>query len=345
MELPATVPQVAIHHPGYARRSCLFLLPAYDCPPPSAATPASIPAHLFGVHVGTVLAARTVIAANRRGRLTTDRAGSTAITHTGDDILPAGTYYYHADGFASDAPYPVCPSFGEWEFDIDAIPPAWLEAHAAAQPVACEAKFPSFAESQAADAVRYHDTCCIISGYRSSVQTAHLVSTDELAWFVANDMIIYNMGRIQATTNPAHVVDDPRNLFVCRSDLHTNFDTRHAFVLVYKQNMLVPHWVTHTPDFPATYHNRVIMPERHHRLAIEFLWACFAWAVLPLISPFVHTKGHRLQITTDPMTGETSEILSGTLETVELLGDRRARQKAITRQLCNFSTKRKRATS
>ncbi|KAI9779335.1 MAG: hypothetical protein M1839_007443 [Geoglossum umbratile] len=106
-------------------------------------------------------------------------------------------------------------------------------------------------------------------------------------------MECYNLNRFLPRDR---TIDDVNNLMALRADLHFAFDQR-VFVFVPKPvappssnttTRFVTHILQQTSEIGPLYHNASILPIRGVRS--EFLLARFAWAIFPLVIPFL-SKG------------------------------------------------------
>ncbi|KAF8241294.1 hypothetical protein K440DRAFT_608510 [Wilcoxina mikolae CBS 423.85] len=253
---------VSIHHPDYSENCEIFSLPAYDTSD-----------GVIGVHYGTVEAACQIIACNQTGSLWNE-----------DNSLEPGTM--------SDAQYPICPSFDEWAFSAVAIPSEWrTTASAAPRPPASQA-VRLYSESQMSQAVSARDGVCRITGYGESTQNAHLIPVTQLRWFIANNMRQYNRTR-RNPRDPKHLIDDPRNGFLCRQDVNTTMDMG-TFCVVCKEDRFVVHFLQETLHLGPLYHNREFVLS--YDACVEFLWTRFAWSLFRMIGAFVVTTGRAIML-------------------------------------------------
>jgi hypothetical protein len=194
--------------------------------------------------------------------------------------------------------YPVIPSFDHWRFPHGQLPPPWNDLS-----VDLDASVP-FKGKMAALA---RDGTCRISGYGDATEAAHLVPLANGHWFSSNDMERYC--RFPADPHP---INDERNLITLRRDLHHLLDTRR-FTFAAKSvsgpppppaaepslapaapsatTQLALHVMLSSPSgqLADLYHNRAMQQHPVRGIAVEFLFARFAWTLftdenMPLLS-------------------------------------------------------------
>lgn len=131
------------------------------------------------------------------------------------------------------------------------------------------------------------DVSCRITAHREGTQIAHLVPASEQIWFADNNMSRYAM-HLRASP-----IDSGRNSILLRSDLHTLFDAKkfafvpkRAGVNAERLSFAVHAFVNEVDsEIVQLYHNVVLQPLSE--LALEFLFARFAWTIFPLVSEFL----------------------------------------------------------
>lgn len=143
------------------------------------------------------------------------------------------------------------------------MPPTWRAA---------ELKLPS----RPRDTIHARDKSCRITASVLGNEIAHLVPQKEDAWFAANQMTMY-AARTEAS--PANATNDTNNALLLRSDLHQAFDNRQL-VIVPKWRAWAIHVLSGLPgeELAVVYHN--VPPQALSGLAVEYLFARFAWTVL-----------------------------------------------------------------
>lgn len=102
-------------------------------------------------------------------------------------------------------------------------------------------------------------------------------------------MDIYNLNR---GLHGRYVTSDVQNCVLIRQDLLTIFDSK-AFVLVPKMGTMFVHFVKNGPNYAPAYHNCTTVKMD---VAAEFLYARFAWAILPLVSNFASKPQVRIKV-------------------------------------------------
>jgi hypothetical protein len=174
--------------------------------------------------------------------------------------------------------YPIVPTFANWEFPHNNLPPSWNE---------CDIPInPDHDVPRSGTQVLSRDIRCRITAYREGTENAHLVPTSETFWFGQNEMTRY--------TTTLSSIKDPRNLFLLRSDLYSIFDSK-KFAVVPKRStpnkdkpLLVVHSFVATVDSEITqlYHN--VSLQTLSGIAKEFLFARFSWTIFPLLCIFLN---------------------------------------------------------
>jgi hypothetical protein len=170
------------------------------------------------------------------------------------------------------APYPIVPSFQDWEFPHRRIPDFW--------------------PSTILDAPDLSTNACSLSAATLAVDKAHLIPKEERTWFSDNGMAIYGVSFSD--------IDNPVNTLPLRKDLHYNFDNR-LFAITPKIVQVGTEiatssiqYVTHILDRSAAelwpvYHNKLV--GCLHVSSPAYIFARFAWAVLLRVKEFV-AAGH-----------------------------------------------------
>ncbi|KAI1497540.1 hypothetical protein F5X99DRAFT_432968 [Biscogniauxia marginata] len=240
---------VTLRHPGYPDQSNIMLVfPALDPLPASAASSTSATTACFGFHHETARIACAIVANCRwDGFLSEEKGGQAKPVSLGpDDILPARNYSFHVP-HDTDMPnkYPIVPSFAHFQFPHDNLPSFWT--------LTPSLRFPR------------------------PQNLPRLSSFDHAeGWFNTNQMSQYS-SRPEALA--ANATDDVRNAVLLRSDLHGLLDQRR-FTLVPKAGVWVVHALSGLPsdELAALYHNVALQPLCG--LAVEYVFARFAWTVL-----------------------------------------------------------------
>ena len=195
--------------------------------------------------------------------------------------------------------YPIVPTFAEWEFPHNNLPPSWKECNIP--------RDPGHDVPRSGTQVLSRDIRCQITAYREGTEHAHLVPTSETFWFERNQMARYTR---------ASSITDPRNLFLLRSDLHSIFDSK-KFAVVPKRSipnkdkpLLVVHSFVATADSEITqlYHN--VSLQTLSGIAKEFLFARFSWTIFPLLCIFLNRGVPRALLVREEQ-GNTVKTFSG----------------------------------
>ena len=198
-------------------------------------------------------------------------------------LLSKRSYYFHlpiGSNDGGDGPYPIVPTFRDWEFPHDAVPDRWEQAlSSSAGP-----RGQVLAPSQLSTALRTRDKSCRITGCQEGTQVAHICPQSELDWWLSNSMSNYNK-RAGTTLN------DLCNAFLLRTDLHIAFDAS-KFVFVPKPDaqrgfQIVTHVMEPSSELEHLYHNRALQPLD---VSPATLFSRFAWSIFPLLGTFLSAQ-------------------------------------------------------
>lgn len=160
-------------------------------------------------------------------------------------------------------------------------------------------------------AVALRDGTCRISNFSDSSETAHLVPRNQGDWvrsslsvclsvfprfakvsyrqFSRNEMEVYNRNRHL----PSHLItSDIQNCLRLRSDIHGQLDAG-AFVFVPKCATSRIHFLKETREYGVLLHNR---ETEQFRVSPEFVYARFAWTILPLAQAFATKPGVKVSV-------------------------------------------------
>jgi hypothetical protein len=176
-------------------------------------------------------------------------------------------------------------SFRDWRFPHGSLPSYWTSCHIPNAPVG--RLLPR--QSTLTEAILARDLTCRLINHMESTEHAHLVLRNEQAWFDDNAMFQYtNLSRVDIDG-----IDDSLNGILLRSDVHTLFDQRR-FALVPKPSCdvtdrlsLVAHVLIPgvSSQLIQLYHN--VATQELTGVAMEFLFARFAWTIFPFIKGFL----------------------------------------------------------
>ncbi|KAJ3498356.1 hypothetical protein NLG97_g1186 [Lecanicillium saksenae] len=234
--------RVFLRHPGYPKNSStLLILTALDPQKNENSNQTQ-----YGLHYETARIACAIVANCRwDGFLSESNApDATPLALAPDDLLLGRDYYFHVPARDADAgPYPTIPSFEHFAFPHNNLPPTWN---------APELKL----LSRPRDTIHTRDKSCRITASVLGSEVAHLIPQKEDAWFAANQMTMY---AVRTEASPSNATNDTSNALLLRSDLHQAFDNR--------QLVLVPKWGAWAIHALSG-------------LAVEYLFARFAWTVL-----------------------------------------------------------------
>jgi hypothetical protein len=171
---------IRFRHPGYPNEfsDALFRLHCFD--------------DSGGLHHATAWLACAIVAGNEwEGYLSSDRLSGQRLAASMDEVLTESDYWFHIPNCSS--PYPVVPSFQNWQFPHHNLPPGWGHLPAPKDSVPQASLNTSFA-------IRVRDQSCRITQCRDCTDAAHLCPCSEHAWFNLNDMGAYNADQVLAGT-------------------------------------------------------------------------------------------------------------------------------------------------
>lgn len=277
---------IRFRHPGYSHLSeeedVLLYLPCTD---PKG-----------GLRHRTAKIACAIVANNAWEGYLSDKCDGGALTIGEDDLLTNKDYWFHVPNQRS--PYPVVPTFQDWKFPHDSMPPGWTYDPSPAKN--CPAV------SCIDEIVRYRDKTCRISNYRNQLEVAYVCPMAEKAWFGSNNMKIYNAD-VQLQSNKW--IDDQRNKFLLRSDLHRLMDNkanRSKLVIVPKFDKWMAHMLGPAQEYGVFYQNRMVHGITN--VSPQFLLARFAWAIFPLLNGFIaHGRPRHLVYLKNPKAREKGD--------------------------------------
>ncbi|PVH72188.1 hypothetical protein DL98DRAFT_470762 [Cadophora sp. DSE1049] len=328
----ATPPDAFLAPPTSQSRYIIFRHPGYDdarnvllklFAPDASSFSSSYSSSGFGLHAGYALAACGVVAGNRwdgwlsehRHRHGDESPRITFCAADRDKMLDKYSYYFHLPDEDDDdnnarSPYPIVPTFREWSFPHDQLPPSWTQS----APLEVPEQPQTYSVSGLTTALRQRDVSCRITGYREGLQTAHVCPQAEEDWYLRNGMSRYNSGNSES-------VDNPANALLLRADLHIAFD-KPSFVFVPKptdveSQQFVLHLLEPSREFESLYHNRAMQSVG---VSVELLFARFAWTILPLLAGFLKGKIlRRLRLSTaiNEATGEEMAPFFASVEQCE----------------------------
>ncbi|KAJ8125380.1 hypothetical protein O1611_g8259 [Lasiodiplodia mahajangana] len=195
-------------------------------------------------------------------------------------------------------PYEIVPSFGDWQFPHNKLPLEWKLPHTPPPGQQDTNPLPMAQET----------TRCYLTDFRMGINKCHLIPSEKSDWFGINGMARY-------ASSPTSTINDESNLAILRADFYQLFG-RRRFSIVPKPsttlpsrdsllstlpaepqpNALVIHVLEDDKDngeFPDLYQNASIQPKYVSKLSREFLFARFAWALFPLLRPFLQSSTPR----------------------------------------------------
>ncbi|KAH8679276.1 hypothetical protein BGZ61DRAFT_310947, partial [Ilyonectria robusta] len=246
---------ILFYRPGYPSPvNILFGLPRVDQSPSQP--------DLLGIDAQVALLACQIVANNAfaTGYLASDDKGTRCADTDPDSVLTRSEYCFFVQGDGKHE-YPVVPSFRDWQFPHDRLPPFWpLQT----------------TESKSTSNRRP------VTNTSYALTEAHIIPREETEWFLINGMHRYGSGRYD--------IDDLSNIVTLRSDVRICFD-RRVFAFVPKPyEHQVKEFVVHIldprhTDFVTSYQNRTVYLSE--MVSPEYLFARFAWAIIHLVKPFI----------------------------------------------------------
>jgi hypothetical protein len=225
------------------------------------------------LHYSLLHTACAIIADNRHdGYLSASgnpNAERIALDH--DDLVfcQPTNYYFHVP---DDPDYPVVPTFDNWRFP-NSLSSAWLSVSTDDDSNAARAT----TQSNSSAGVKMRDRTCRLSNHSSATETAHLCPEKEEAWYLHNDMQVWNSNQLP---NHINMTRDVANCLLLCSNLHKTFDDRIWVFFPKGPNILVAHFLQAAPDQAALYHNVTARPVQ---CKPHFVYARFAWAIISLL--------------------------------------------------------------
>lgn len=113
--------------------------------------------------------------------------------------------------------YPIVPSFGDWRFPHNRLPPEWKSPH---NPPNEPAISLSAQQTRLQHTPQARDRC-YLTDFRMGINKCHLVPGEKRDWFSMNGMAQY-------TASSAGDINDEANIAILRADLHQLFDQRRS---------------------------------------------------------------------------------------------------------------------
>ena len=157
--------------------------------------------------------------------------------------------------------------------------------------------YPVKTRSDASVAVKLRDgDQCRVSGRKEQLEVAHIIPLKEEDWFRNNDMYRYVFDPM---TQSQSAMSDINNLMLLRTDIHRSFDAEKMFVFCPKKpqprasNMVV-HLTSYSEEYSWLYQNTIAYSL--DPISREYLFARFAWAILPRVEPFLLRNVERLLV-------------------------------------------------
>ena len=295
---------IRFRHPGYpdvGHQNILLGLYAFDHPD-------------GGLHYGTAFLACAIVAANAfDGYLSETRAGP-KLEPEWDQILFKDDYYFHVPPTQESASpaheyqYPVYPTFQHWSFPHTNMPANWPDPLSPSALALTDLDLAPPSASALAAYVLRRDKNCLITSSKDYIENAHLCPREEDEWFKRNSMADYNINRVLGN----YVLDDVSNAVALRSDIHKAFDER-KFLLAYKNSTWAVHFLALTNELGGLYHNTPITLANN--VSPFFLLVRFAWAIFPLVRPFLENGvSRRVRVRVEDQNANLEEVKSASIK-------------------------------
>jgi hypothetical protein len=237
-----------------------------------------------GLEYGFAHTACSVIAGNRWDGFFTQGVDGSPLQLAHGDIMPKGEYYFQIGGSTLEVPYPIVPTFREWPFPHNNLPPSWADIIQPPLPTSGR----SYTPSNFSTAIIAQNITCRMSNFEEGTEAAHLCPRSELEWSRYNRMSIYNTS---PGLPPDRILDDTANALLLREDLHTQFDA-NKFVFVPKKGAdiaettsIVTHLLMPIQELGLLHHNVQLKPILNVHPA--FLLARFALAIFRFSEQFL----------------------------------------------------------
>lgn len=233
-----------------------------------------------GLQYDFVMVVCGIVTGNRWDGWLTESKNGPRVEKEPDEILEKGNYFFHLRPSNTGLPYPIVPSFREWNFPHDNLPERWKLFEYDSSPSKI------WKDREVALLVRDHS--CRICGYREGTKVADICPKEESDWYIRNQMDRYHCNMFSSG------LDDAANAALLREDLHLAFNNR-SLVFIPKcdadKGDGKVHFVTHvfeaSEEFEKLYHNHIL-----HKLTDvrpEYLFARLAWTIFPLLNIFLRS--------------------------------------------------------
>lgn len=267
-----------------------------------------------GLEFGFAHTACSLISGNRADGYFTSKIDGTALSFTHGDVMVLKDYYFQIPNSTRENPYPIVPTFRDWRYPHDDLPPLWFDS---IQPPS-RLSTRSYAPSNFSGAILAQNTSCRISDYIEATEAAHLCPRSELHWSRQNEMFQYNT---DPTLPPDRLLDDTANALLLRQDIHVLFDTG-KFVFIPKKGAdaaesinIVSHVLVPIQELGLLYHNVRLKPVSNIHPA--FLLARFAWVIFRFVEKFMTAGVERNVLSVDGLSkwisgNECKELISRT---------------------------------
>jgi len=115
---------------------------------------------------------------NKLGYLSTSRNRTAERIGSDLDSITLSGYYYHLNSPKSDTLYLIYRDFASWEFPHDALSSSWVQGR---DPATSLRQFSNWTAALS-QRIKDRDLVCLLSGWRDSLTTAHVVGDIYEEW-------------------------------------------------------------------------------------------------------------------------------------------------------------------
>lgn len=198
--------------------------------------------------------------------------------------------------------YAVVPTFSHWTFPHGNLPEFWKNCTGSLK-MDWSATYTTLAQ---------RDETCRLSNHFERTEQAHLVPQKEELWFNRNMMGKYRTSNRRPDDHTTKSLD---NMILLRSDIHGLFDQQQIAFLPKPaqdtdQYSMVAHILvsSRSTELVDLYHNVPLLQLTN--IPLEYLFARFAWSVMPLLSTFLRQGSPRV-LSVIEATGKKTKICNG----------------------------------
>ncbi|KAL9616342.1 MAG: hypothetical protein Q9160_008785 [Pyrenula sp. 1 TL-2023] len=187
-------------------------------------------------------------------------------------------FYTHTELTGMLEKYPVVPTFSHWKFPHDNIPEYWKKS---TDSIVTDMSITD-------TTLCGRDKTCRLSNHSNATEQAHLVPQGQERWFLQNSMERYSSLR----RPDDNAINTTNNMILLRSDIHSLLDQQRITFLPKpgqgpNRHSMVAHILTSSgsTELIDLYHN--VPLQQLTNIPLEYLFARFAWSVLPLLATFL----------------------------------------------------------